>query len=226
MLKNNININMEIIKIKCDKNLRLLLPILKNSIDNPESYESSESYESLDESSESFDSEIYNFDKELNNDDIIFLLNTIGQTYLSEKGFTDNEPIQFSDKVDKNLITSFIEESKEEDYYIDELSDGKFNIDLDFFMKKSQISIPYMTIIIKYNSRFSIVCNHNEKWLTIDDKNSQIILSRNNKKLTVDDILYATRIIAVTYGQTNFMIEINKQEFKILKHDDILILKY
>jgi hypothetical protein len=214
---------MEIIKIKCDKNLGLLLPILKNSINNPESSESTENYETSDDSSESFDTEIYNFDKELNDDDIIFLLNTIGQTYLSEKGFVDNQPIQFNDKIDKNLITPFIEESKEEDYYIDEL-DGKFNIDLDFFMKKSQIIIPYEKVIIKYNSIFSIVCDHNIKWITIDDENNQIIMSRN--KLTIDDILYATRIIAVTYGQSNFMVEINKQEFEILKHDGILILKY
>lgn len=216
---------MEIIKIKCDNNLKMLLPILKNSINNPsESYESS-SENSDSESSESFDTEIYNFDKELDDDNILFLLNTIGQTYLSGKGFADTEPIQFNDKVDKILIDSFIEESKEENYFIDE-SDEKFNIDINFFMKKSQITLPYMTIVIKYDSKFSIVCDCTEKWITIEDENNQIILSRNNKNLAIDDILYATRIIAVTYQNTNFMVEVGKQKFKILGNNDILTLKY
>lgn len=216
----------QIVKVKCDKNLGLLLPILKNSIDNPES--SSESYETSSDSSESesFDTEIYNFDKELNNDDVLLLLNTIGQAYLSTKGFVDNEFIKFNDKVDKNLIDSLLEESKEENYYIDELDDN-FLFDIDFFMKKSLIALSYEKVIIKYSSKFSISCDHNIKWITIDDKNSQIIISRSNKKLTLDDILYATRIIAVTYGNTNFMVEIDNQEFTIFSMDDnILVLKY
>lgn len=214
----------QIVKVKCDNNLRLLLPILKNSIDNPES--SSESYETSDEL-ESFDTEIYNFDKELDSLTILSLLNTIGQTYLSKDGFSDNEPIQFDIKTNEDFIISLIEEAKEGNYYIDESSDGKFNIDLDFFMEKSLITIPYKTIIIKYNNRFSIVCEHNERWITIDDENGQIILSRNNKKLTIDDILYATRMIAVTYGKIDFMVKINEKEFKILDdNNDTLTLKY
>lgn len=218
---------MDIVRVKCDKNLGLLLPILKNNIDNTES--SSESYETSSDSSgsESFDTEIYNFDKDLNNDNILFLLNTIGQTYLSKDGFSNNQSIQFNDEINKDFIISLIEESKDGNYYIDESSDGKFNIELDFFIEKALITIPYTTIIIKYNSNFSISCDHNIKWITIDDENSQIIISRNNKKLTLDDILYTTKIIAVTYGNTNFMVEIDRQEFKISSIDNgILILNY
>lgn len=217
----------QIVKVKCDKNLGLLLPILKNRIDNPES--SSESYGTSSNSSdsESFDTEIYNFDKELDNEDIIFLLNIIGQTYLSEKGFCNNDLVQFSDKMNKNLINSFIEQSKEEDYYINK-SNGKFNIELDFFIEKSIITIPYTKVIIKYNKYFSVLCEHNHKWLEIDDENNQIIISRENKKLTIDDILYATRPISVTYGRGEiFMVEIDKQEFELLDDkDNVLTLKY
>jgi len=216
----------QIIKINCDKNLRLLLPILKNSIDNPES--SSESYETSEsdsDKSDSFDSKMYNFCKEL--DDTLFLLNTIGQTYLSKDGFSCNKTISFNEEINKNLIKSFIEESKEEDYYIDEISDGEFLIDLEFFMEKASVNVPYKKVIIQYNKHFNVSCECNVKWIMIDDENSQIIISRNNKKLTIDDILYSTRIIAVTYGKTDFMVEINKQEFKILNDsNDILVLKY
>ena len=214
----------QIIKVKCDNNLKLLLPILKNSIDISES--SDESYETSSESSESLDSEIYNFDKQLDNEDILFLLNTVGQTYLSKDGFSNNEPIYFNPKFSKNLISSFIEESKEENYYIDESLDGKFNIDLDFFMEKALITIPYIKVIIKYDENFSVVCDHNEKWITVDDENSQMIISRNNKKLTIDDILYCTRAIAVTYGKIDFMVKIDMQEFKILDSNDVLTLRY
>lgn len=219
----------QIINVKCDDNLKLLLPILKNKIetDSPDNI-SYESYGSSSESSESLDSEIYNFDKELDDENILFLLNTIGQTYLSGEGFVSNEPVGFNNKLNNDLINSFIEESKEKDYYINESLDDKLNIDLDFFIEKALITIPYTKVIIQYNQHFSVVCDCNIKWITIDDQNSQIIISRNNKKLTIDDILYATRIIAVTYGRKiDFMIKVNDQEFSKLNNDnDILTLKY
>ena len=217
----------QIVKINCDKkcnkDLKLLLPILKNTIDgsSSESYEVSDSDDSDD--SESFDSKMYNFEKKL--DDTLFLLNTIGQTYLTKDGFSCNKTIIFNDY--NNLVKSFIEESKEEDYYIDQISDIEFLIDLEFFMEKAFINVPYKKVIIKYNKHFNVSCECNLKWITIDDQNSQIIISRDNKKLTIDDILYATQIPAVTYGKTDFLIKINEQEFKMLSDNDgVLVLKY
>lgn len=223
--------NTEIIKMKCDENLKLLLPFLKNSIDNPglsnESYETS----SESDSSESFDSEIYNFDKQLNEEQVLFLLNTIGQTYLPESGFCENEPVQFSNKVDKNLVSSLIEESKEENYYIGETLYEKYNIDLDFFIEKALISLPYTKVIIQYNSECSISCKYCEKWIKVDNENKQIIISKNDKKITIDDVLYATRAISIVYNsvyrEIPFMVEIYTREFKMLNNkDNILILRY
>ena len=218
---------MEIVKVKCDKNLKLLLPILQNKINNPES--SSESYEesSTSDDSESFDSEMFNFNKELDSESILFLLNVIGQTYSSTDGFSVDKSICFNDDTNKDLVNSLIEESKEEGYYIDKVSDNEFLIELDFFMEKAIIAIPYTTIIIKYNKHFNISCECNVKWIMIDDEHSQIIISSNNKKLTIDDILYVTQIISVTYGKVDFMVTTNVQEFELLQdNDNTLILKY
>ncbi len=224
--------NTEIIEMKCDENLKVLLPFLKNSIDNPElSLESYETSTEESEGSESFDSEIYNFDKQLNDEQIIFLLNTIGQTYLPKDGFCENEPVRFNDKFDKNLVTALIEESKEESYYIDESLDGKLNVDINFFMEKALITLPYTKVIIQYNLDCSISCKYDEKWIKVDNKSKQIILSRKDKKLTIDDILYATREIATVYNsvyrEVNFMVQISTREFKVLSNNDnVLLLRY
>ena len=210
-----------IVNVKCDKQMALFLPILKNIIDNPENFDSA------DISDESSDSEIYNFNKELDEKNIIFLLNTIGQTYLSTGGFSDNEYIQLSDKFDSNLISSFLEESKEDDYYIEELLDCKFNIEIDFFVEKSLIKISQSKVIINYDSKYSISCKYDKKWINIDDENNQIIIYGKIKNITLYDILYATQSIATIYDKTNFIVEPDEQEYKILDiSNDILILKY
>jgi hypothetical protein len=216
---------MEVIKIKCDDNLRSLLPILKNNIDDLSESDDSSSEYSSSNSEESFDTEIYNFDKKLDHNDIVFLLNTIGQTYLASKGFSDTQSIKFNHTFNDDLVKSLIEESKEGDYFINQ-SDENLNIGLEFYMQKSLTTIPYDKVIIKYNKHFNIVCEHNVKWITIDDKNHQLIISRYNKKLTLFDILYASRIIAGTYGMSNFVVQIGFQEFKVINHEEVLTLKY
>jgi hypothetical protein len=128
--------------------------------------------------------------------------------------------------MNKNLVSSLIEESQEQDYYINE-SEGKLNIDINYFREKSSMTIPYNKVIIKYNGNFNISCQHNHKWLTIDDDNNQIIVYREHRNLSIDDILYATRPIAVTYAKSNYMVELDKQEFKIYSFEkDTFILSY
>lgn len=210
----------QFVNIKCDKQMKLLLPILQDRINNQSL--------SSDISDDSFESSDFEIDgEELDSRNVIFLLNTLGQTYLSKDGFNDEEPIQFSDKFDSDLISSFIEESKEEDYYIEETIDGKFDIEIDFFVDKSLIPIKQSKVIINYNSKNIISCEYDEKWIKIDDENSQVIISGKDKKIILYDILYATQCIATTYDKTNFIVEINEQEYEILDiNDDILILKY
>jgi len=223
---------MEIVKINCDNKLKSLLPFLRDTIDNPEvseDYEDSgytSSQLSSSESEESFDSQIYNFDKELDHNDVVFLLNVTGQILLVTKGFSDEQSVKFNDKFDNDLVKALIEESKDQDYYIDQ-SDAILNINLDYYIQKSLTTIPYSKVIIKYNKHFSITCEHDTKWITIDNENHQLIISRDNKKLTIFDILHASRMIAIMYGTLNFVVQVGFQEFKVVSHDDdTLILKY
>jgi len=224
---------MDVVKIDCDNKLKSLLPFLKEAIENPEvseDYEdsgyTSSQLSSDSESSESFDSQIYNFDKKIDHNDVVFLLNVTGQILLVTKGFSDEQSIKFNNKFDDNLVKALIEESKDQDYYIDQ-SDEILNINLDYYIQKSLTTIPYSKVIIKYNKHFSITCEHDIKWITIDDENNQLIISRYNKKLTIFDILHTSRMIAITYGTLNFVVQVGFQEFKVVSHDDdILILKY
>jgi len=219
---------LKIINVKSGSNLELLLPILKNKIDNPDnveslSSESDDSYSETETSSESLDTEIYNFDKQLDDENILFLLNAIGQIYSSKNGFEDTKSIVFISETNKDLIQSFIEESKEEGYYIDEIG-NRFTIDVDFFEQKSTTCIPYEKVIIKHKVKHDISEKYKEKWIKVD--NSQVVISNKGKSITIDDILYATRVIAVSYHETN-MVRTIFQEFKLLStNDDTLILEY
>lgn len=223
---------MEIVKINCDSKLKTLLPILKDTIENPES---SEDYEnsgytssqlSSSESEESFDSQIYNFDKELDHNEVVFLLNITGQILVVTKGFSDAQLIKLNPKFDDDLVKSLIEESKDQEYYVDH-SDQILDIGIDYYIQKTLTDIPYNKVIIKYNKHFNISCENKSKWITIDEENHQLIVSRDSKKITLFDILHASRMIAITYGTLSFVVQIGFQEFKLVSYDDnTLTLKY
>lgn len=219
----------KIVEIKCDKNLELLLPYLKQNIEQVES--SNESYdESSDQSSDNSDDslEFETCDNdEINKESLVTLLNIMGQVYYADKEFNYEEiSVKFTEDMDKMLIESLIYEANEGDYYVNKSDDNYHDIDPNFWIEKSEYKLSYDKIIIKYNKYHNIVCEHNHKWIKIDDENSEIILCKNNSKLKINDILYVTKIIAITYGR-KFLVQIDDHKFEILNdNNNILTLKY
>lgn len=205
-----------IIKVKCDNNLKKVLPLLCKS------FSSSLSEEDFELS----DDEIYNFDEDINDKYVIFLLNTLGQIFdVSTEEFDSNKYIEFDNKVDQKLVNELIEEAKDNDYFISNES-NKILIDTDFYNNKLCLKIPYSTIIIKYDIESDFIFE--ESWIKNNYNEKEIIISSKGKKLgiTIDDILYISKAIAVI-NNNQFIINSKEQQFKLISvNDNTLILQY
>jgi hypothetical protein len=210
-----------IVEISNDPELTKAFSLIRKHIDR---------YDNLDDPNHSDTDESLDDREECNDDEIIFLLNTLGQVYDSVNGFDKNVTICFDEEFDKCLIETFINEAEEEEYH--ESNDDNYeyvNIDIDFYIDKSEFKVPYSTVIINYEKSYPISRSYGEKWISINENTNTIKLCSDLKgsALTLEDILYASRIIADTMYQTEFTVELDKHRYKIISNNyDILTLQY
>lgn len=143
----------------------------------------------------------------IDDDYMLFMLNTLGQTYNSSSGFNvknkivaDRTDIRFKNFVEECFIKKY-RITNSEGYNIYDLSEISNNdplyFDVKFLEEKSKMSVIYDLVILKYPNNCknkNKIHNIKEKYINFNEKESKVTLSSLSKwdSITIEDILYAT----------------------------------
>ena len=192
---------MEIVTVKCDDDLKRILPYL-NYYDGSDNDECSD--DCTDDSSSSLFDDCFEYDEDLSNEDIKFLLNTLSQAYEINEGFCEDGKVWI---VRNKTSDKFIFGDEDNGYEAKSIECRQdrtlYKFELDYLIEKSNIYIPQTKVIIKYSEKYDINVRYDEKWINVNDCNKRIIIARTNKKISLYDILYACQVIAIAASDSD-----------------------
>lgn len=172
----------------------------------------------------------------MDDDYIIFLLNTLGQAYLTTGNFDHTKEILIdtNNKFYQNMIKEFDNDYTVVDDYILRFSEN-------LLLKKAETTVKYNKVVIEYPKFKNLVanssknynwyndryCYQNEKsYFTINNPYSKItILSREKKsKITISDILLCGCELAIMYSESTPVVDIEYGGYQKLPTNNNLVL--
>lgn len=154
----------------------------------------------------------------MDDDYILFLLNTLGQIYSTSGKFDDDNNIL----IDTNS-TNFTKlvKNNEDNYKI--VDDYVIKFDIKFLLEISKITIKYNTLILEYPKNRPMTSykwydregiNNDRQYIKINEPYNKITISSKIKKsaINLEDILFASSLLSVSKDE--YLVNLDYEGYK------------